>query len=242
MSGQRWHLIEGEAGCRFAVDHGAVAIIVDSLRASATATMILHEGATAILAVREVDEARSVKAELPEALLFGERGGVPPEDFDGGNSPQEVARTKGKTVIFTTTTGAGRLVSAWGSAAVYMGTTLNARAVMKVAKHHNKDVVVIPAGLSSDPDFDAQEDRVASVAIALEHGSIDGEGQSMFNEYRTRIEAEGVGALFDSAPHAAKLRKVNMESDIAYCAQMNTTTVVPVGVRRHPLGVWLERA
>ena len=55
-----WHFIEGEAGCRYAVEHGCVAIVVDALRASATAAMLLDAGATRILAVREVAEAREM--------------------------------------------------------------------------------------------------------------------------------------------------------------------------------------
>ena len=71
------HLIEGEAGCQFAVEHGCVAIVVDALRASATAAMLLHAGARQLLVVRTVEEAFAAKLELPGALLFGERGGVP---------------------------------------------------------------------------------------------------------------------------------------------------------------------
>ena len=51
----KWHFIAGEEGCRFAVDNNCVAIIVDALRASATAAYMLHAGATEILAVREVE-------------------------------------------------------------------------------------------------------------------------------------------------------------------------------------------
>ena len=69
----KWHLIAGEDGCRFAVENQCVAIIVDALRASATAAYMLDAGATEILAVREVDEAYALKREYPDALLVGER-------------------------------------------------------------------------------------------------------------------------------------------------------------------------
>ena len=36
-----WHFIEGEAGCAFAVEQQCAALVVDSLRASATAAMLL---------------------------------------------------------------------------------------------------------------------------------------------------------------------------------------------------------
>ncbi len=52
-----WHIVEGEAGCRFAADRSAVAVVVDALRASATAAMLLDAGATELLVVRTVSEA-----------------------------------------------------------------------------------------------------------------------------------------------------------------------------------------
>ena len=107
----KWHIIEGEAGCDFAVANKCTAVIVDALRASATAAMLCDAGATSILAVREVEDARRAKIELPDALLYGERGGLPPDGFDYGNSPRETRPAKGRPVIFTTTTGAGRLIS-----------------------------------------------------------------------------------------------------------------------------------
>ncbi len=82
-----WHIIEGEAGCDYARERGCVAVVVDALRASATAAMLLHHGARSILAVREVEEALTAKTKHADALLFGERGGLPPEGFDFGNSP-----------------------------------------------------------------------------------------------------------------------------------------------------------
>jgi len=238
----RWHIVEGEAGCAFAREHGFVAVIVDALRASATAAMLLHHGAVSILAVREVEEALAAKTRHPDALLFGERGGLPPEGFDYGNSPLETGAAKGREVIFTTTTGAGRLVSAWGAKAVYLGTTVNATAVADRATSHGIDVVLIPAGLTGDPNFDAQEDRVAAVAIALTHGGMIGEGQAFHDAWAPRIQAEGTQALFHTAPHAAKLRKVGKEVDIEYCARMDLTTAVPCGVAREDAGVRVMRA
>lgn len=235
-----WHLIEGAAGCEYAVRHGCVAIVVDALRASATAALILDAGAVEILAVTEIDEARTAKRSLPDALLYGERGGLPPEGFDFGNSPQEAVHARGRRVVFTTTTGAGRLVAAWGAAAAYMGSTVNATATARAAASHGRDVVVIPAGLTGDPDWAAQEDWVGATVIALRSGADIGEGASAFREWRSRIEAEGVRRLFETAPHAEKLRRVGLESDIACCAQVDVTTSVPHAVARTELGVLLR--
>lgn len=236
----KWHIIEGEAGCAFAVEHNLTAVIVDALRASATAAMLCDAGARSILAVREVEEARRARRDMPGALLFGERGGLPPEGFDYGNSPRDAGHAKGRDVIFTTTTGAGRLISAWQAHTVLMGSTVNASATARAAAEAGRDVVLIPAGLTGDPDFDAQEDRCAAVAIAMKAGVAIGEGRDLFEHWRDRIDAEGFDALFAGAPHAAKLRRIGLEEDIAWCAQVDVTASVPRAAARTELGVILK--
>jgi 2-phosphosulfolactate phosphatase len=236
----RVHVIEGAAGCRFSVERGCVAVVVDALRASSTAAMLLHHGCRGVLAVTEVDEAFAAKRDLwPDALLYGERGGLPPEGFDHGNSPAEAAHAAGHRIIFTTTTGAGRLVACWGAPAVYMGAALNATAVAQAAAGHGRDVVVIPAGLATDPDFDAQEDRAAAALIARRTGLPLGEGAQAAAGWLARIDAEGIPALFEGAPHAGKLRAVGLGDDVARCAAVDATRAVPAGVERLGPGVRL---
>ena len=249
-----WHIIEGAAGCAYAVEHRCVAIIVDALRASATAAMLFHAGARRLLVVQELAQAFAARATMPDMLLFGERGGLPPEGFDYGNSPAEALPAAGRRVIFTTTTGAGRLVQAWGAAAVMMGAPTNAtaavRAALNQAAARSAELVIIPAGLMDDPAFDAQEDWVAAVALArraMEESQARGldasigEGHALYKHWRPLIDADGIEALFQSAPHAEKLRRIHKESDIPLCAQLNTVSAVPFGRSRHPLGVVLHR-
>ncbi len=240
MTDIRCHLIEGARGCVFARENGLTAVVVDALRASATAAMLFDAGAAEILAVREVAEARAARREWPNALLCGERGGLPPDGFDFGNSPRTVEAARDRRIIFTTTTGAGRLVDCWGAHAAYLGSTINAAAVVDVATGQGRDVVLIPAGLMSDADFNAQEDWAAAVAIAQRAGLPIGEGRDTFDHWRGRIEQEGLDTLFSSAPHAEKLRRVGLDDDIAYCAQVDITTAVPAAAERHPLGVILR--
>jgi 2-phosphosulfolactate phosphatase len=232
-----WHIIEGEAGCAFARENHGVAVVVDALRASATAAMLLDAGAEDLLVVGTVEDAFQARGGWPDALLFGERGGLPPEGFDYGNSPRDAGKAKGRRIIFTTTTGAQRCIAAWGSEAVYMGGTVNATAIVNAVQEYAADVVLIPAGLYGDPTFDAQEDWVAAVAIAMVSGGSVGEGWDRYDYWRTRTEREGLPALFSSAPHAEKLRRVGLEIDIAYCAQRDLTPSAPRAVERTSLGL-----
>jgi 2-phosphosulfolactate phosphatase len=238
----RWHIIEGDDGCEFAVKHGYVAIIVDALRASATATMMCHHGATEIITVLEVETARAAKAaDYPDALLAGERKTVPPEGFDFGNSPQSTPIAKGRRVIFTTTSGTGRLVASWGSKAVYMGTTINATAVGNAAVSHGTDVVLIPAGRVGNPYFNAQEDLSGAVYIAMVRGNAEiGEGRALYRYWSERIRTEGLPDLFAGAGHAQLLIRSGQAEDLAYCAQEDITDAVPVGVEHNRWGVVLR--
>lgn len=233
------HLIPGEAGCAYAREHGYVAVVVDALRASATAAMLFDADAAEILVVQEVDDARAAKEADPEALLFGERGGLPPDGFDFGNSPREVAQAAGRRVILTTTTGALRVNQAWGAAALYMGTTTNAAAVGLEASRHGKEIVVIPAGLADDPDAKAQEDWAAAVFVAEETQLDIGQGAREFARMRYRIQAEGLDVLFKHGPHGKTLRELGLNEDVDFCSRLDVTEAVPVASDRTEFGVRL---
>ena len=236
-AGLRCHVIEGEPGCAYAVAHDCVAVVVDALRASATAAMLLDASASELIVVREVEDAFAVKQAHPDALLFGEREGLPPKGFDCGNSPRIDLAVEGCRIVFTTTTGAGRLVSCWGARAVYMGSTVNAGALASRVLSYGTDVVLIPAGLAGDPAFDAQEDWAAATAIALRMDAPIGEGADACEHWRRRIDREGLPQLFATSPHAAKLRRLGLEDDVSYAAQVDLTSAVPRAVARMPHGV-----
>ncbi len=127
------HLMSGEEGCRWAREHKAVAVVVDALRASATITVLLQQGASEVLVVKEVGEAYAYRDTHPDTLLVGERGGLKVDGFDFGNSPAEIRRAdvQGRPVAFTSTTGAQRLVDCLGASGIVVGTPLNASALAR---------------------------------------------------------------------------------------------------------------
>lgn len=232
----RWHFIEGAEGCRFAREHRCAAVVVDALRASATAAAMLEAGARELRLVGTVEEALALKVSDPECLLAGERGGLPPDGFDLGNSPREVAGVRGQTVVFTTSNGSARLIDAYGAEPLLLGSTVNAAAIVDYLIASDRDVVLIPAGDASDPEFDAQEDWAAAAAMGMVADFEPGEGATAFRHWRARIENEGLSSLFATAPHAEKLRSIGLDEDIAYCARMNILSAVPLAVDRAPEG------
>ncbi|MGZ9164860.1 MAG: 2-phosphosulfolactate phosphatase [Anaerolineales bacterium] len=64
-------------------------VVIDVIRAFTNAAFAFSRGAKEIYPVGTVEEALHFKAQCPEALAFGEVGGIPPEGFDFGNSPTQ---------------------------------------------------------------------------------------------------------------------------------------------------------
>src|SRR3954471_2898523 len=67
---------------------GKTVVVIDVLRATTTIVHALAAGASEVVPCLEVDEARRVATKTGnDAILGGERGGLPIPGFDLGNSP-----------------------------------------------------------------------------------------------------------------------------------------------------------
>src|ERR1044071_9311563 len=92
---------------------GVVAVI-DVFRAFTSAAVTLANGASRIIMVRSVEEARELRQAGLGQFCIGEVGGRAPDGFDFGNSPFEIASVgfHGKTVIQRTSAGTQGIVLA----------------------------------------------------------------------------------------------------------------------------------
>jgi 2-phosphosulfolactate phosphatase len=113
---------------------GGTAVVIDVLRATTTILHALHAGAREVVPLVDVDAARKAAETIePEKrLLGGERGGMPIEGFDLGNSPQDYTpeRVAEKTILFTTTNGTRAIEVASAAAEVVPAGFVNAAAVV----------------------------------------------------------------------------------------------------------------
>src|SRR5215213_12020210 len=122
-----------------------VGIVVDVLRATSTITQALSTGYARVLCCAEIDEARALRAELPDSLLGGERKAVRVEGFDVGASPREFLEPRARSLILSTTNGTRAILeTAKRCDRVLLGSLLNLAAVAAAAK--GDDVVVVCAG------------------------------------------------------------------------------------------------
>lgn len=114
---------------------GKTVVVIDVLRATSTICCALDAGAKAVIPCLEIEEAWRIAEQFSpdEVVLGGERGGLPIEGFDLGNSPDEYQpeSVSGKSLVFTTTNGTRAMRHCRQAARVLIGSFLNASAVFQ---------------------------------------------------------------------------------------------------------------
>ena len=196
-----------------------VAIIVDVLRATSTVAQALAGGYRRVLCCAEIEEARSLRAELPNALVGGERKAVRIEGFDVGASPREFLEARAETLILTTTNGTRTILTAAEACEeVLLGSLLNLDAVVRAVLERGRNVVVVCAGFQA--------------AFAIDDAYCAGRIVQLVGAERTdaAIAAELVARAFPDAWSGLTARKYGppgLDEDIRFCAQESVLDVVP---------------
>ena len=195
----------------------AVGVVVDVLRATSTIAQALASGYERVLCCAEIEEARALRAELPDSLLGGERQGIRVEGFDVGASPREFLEARARRLILSTTNGTRAILeTSRRCERVLLGSLLNVSAVAEAAG--SDDVVVVCAGFQG--------------GFALDDVYCAGRIVQLLGGERTHAAtaAELVAQAFPSALEALNARTYGppgLEEDIAYCAQEDLLDVVP---------------
>ena len=196
-----------------------VAVVVDVLRATSTMAQALAAGYRRILCCADIEEARVLKAEVPDALVGGERKAVRIEGFDVGASPREFLEPRAETLILTTTNGTRTiLVAAEACEEVLLGSLLNLDAVVRAVRERGRDAVVVCAGFQG--------------AFALDDAYCAGRIVQLLNGTQTdaAIAADLVAGAFPDALSGLTARTYGppgLEEDIRFCAQESVLDVVP---------------
>jgi 2-phosphosulfolactate phosphatase len=231
-------------------------IVVDVIRATTTLAVMFEQGARRVLVARDVDGARRVRGSLPSALLAGEVNAVAPSDFDHGNSPDEWGRLDlaGREILFSTTNGARGLHAAMGGGPVFAGALRNASAVCAAALSTARQlgappehgaVAIICSGLRDQPAPDDSlcagwlietlRAAAAQVGVAVALGAGTRQALEWLDASRRTYDPEGdspaqlwlANALAET-PAARNVLEVGLGADIAWCADVDASTAVPM--------------
>jgi 2-phosphosulfolactate phosphatase len=196
-----------------------VGIVVDVLRATSTIAQALAAGYERVLCAAEIEEARTLRAELPDSIVGGERNAVRIEGFDVGASPREFLVPSARTLILSTTNGTLTILAAAARCdEVLLGSLLNVAAVARAAAERGEDVAVLCAGFKG--------------AFALDDAYCAGRIVQQLGLQRSdaALAAELVARSFPTALAGLNARTYGppgLEEDIAFCAREDVLDVVP---------------
>jgi 2-phosphosulfolactate phosphatase len=206
----------------FTPDEAAAAptgIVIDVLRATSTIVQALSAGYERVLCVAELEQARTLRGELPDSIVGGERDAIRIEGFDVGASPREFLESRAETLILSTTNGTRTIVTASERChEVLIGSLLNLDAVAAAARELGEDVAILCAGYKG--------------AFALDDAYCAGRFVQLLDGERTdaAVAAEVLAEAYPSALEGLNARTYGppgLEEDIAFCARESVLDAVP---------------
>ena len=196
-----------------------VGVVVDVLRATSTIAQALASGYERILCCREIDDARALRARIPDSLVGGERNAVRIDGFDVGASPREFLEPRAKTLILSTTNGTTAILDAAAHCeTVLLGSLLNLEAVGRTLRAREADAAILCAGFKG--------------TFALDDAYCAGRIVELLGSERSdaAIAAALVARAFPDA-HAGLTARTygppGLKEDIAFCARESVVDVVP---------------
>lgn len=127
---------------------GKTVIVVNALRTNATIITALAHGCERVIPVNSVESAMEAKSQFRDfSVLGGEYNALPIQDFELGNSPQDVMQgLEDKVLIHCTSNGTQAINASFDGKNIYIACLINARAVAKRAYEDYDDIQIVCAG------------------------------------------------------------------------------------------------
>ena len=207
-------------------------VVIDILRATSTICTAIHEGAEAVKAVKDIEQAKGLGSK--GYLTAAERNGQKLEGFDMGNSPFECMNgaVKGRKIALTTTNGTKCIeaAAADGAANVLSGSFLNLEATADWLTKDGRDVVLFCAGWKDSFNL---EDTLYAGAMAKILGEktscvIDCDAAFMSIDLYN-IAQDNLMDYLKKSSHYKRLSHLHHDEDMVYCLQKSIFQTV-VGI------------
>lgn len=219
---------------------GAVAVVIDVLRATTTIVHALAAGCSAVIPCAEVEEARQRADHMPagKVLLGGERDGKPIQGFDRGNSPREYTPSvcRGTTLVMTTTNGTRALLRAAEAERVLVAAFVNYSAVCEQLKADVRPIHILCAGSAGEVTLEDTLLAGALVDFLAEACDVrlnDG-ARLAWDAYENHGKVlQGALEVSQGGVH---LRRLGYDDDIKAAGRVDQFALVPE-LRRDPLRV-----
>jgi 2-phosphosulfolactate phosphatase len=206
----------------------AIVVIVDILRATSAICTAFMNGATQIIPVQTLDEARQYKQK--GYLVAAERDGIKCDFADLGNSPFNFTPqvVNNRTVVYSTTNGTQAIHMAEKSYKVVIGSFLNISALTDYIVYHQRPVVIFCAGWK---DRFSLEDTIFAGALTdklLQTGHYETSCDSAIASFDLwSLARPDILAYIEKAAQRHRLSKNGLDDVIEYCFTADLTPIVP---------------
>jgi 2-phosphosulfolactate phosphatase len=201
-------------------------VVVDILRATSCMTAGMANGVKEIRPFTNLDECRAMKP--LGYLIAGERNGEKLPDFDLGNSPFDYMSdfVSGSNVAVTTTNGTVAIQKSQGAAHILIGSFLNISAITKRVQEIGKDVLIFCAGWKGKVNLEDTLFAGALMDMLKDSFSPGCDAPRVALGSYLHMKDDLYGNVIKSS-HAERLKRLNIQKDIAYCLQFDEFDVVP---------------
>lgn len=206
-----------------------VVVLIDVLRSSTVAPMLFENGLTELHVATKLKLARAFAQET-DAILLGERAGVPPEGFNYGNSPSELVKIDmtGQHAVLVSENAPQMIPQLEGAKHLLLGSLYNANALVdRALELAQSSIYLVGCGLWGQEDLD---DTVAAGYLASrfkqQNPNIDLEGAARLSMSLGRAFPDPLEALWYSSA-GYFLRKLGAHDDLALASLVAQTDHVP---------------
>ena len=208
-------------------------VVIDVLRATSVMIHALSQGVLEIIPVSTVEEAfQMAKIFQRDAILLGgERESKKIQGFDLGNSPREyiAERVRGKKLILTTTNGTKAFHLVSSGKEILVGSFFNIGAIAQRCLKLKRDILIFPSG--DEGKFSLEDTICGGMLIELitKRGgkAIVLTDASHCAQILYRKFKDNLLKAFRLSSHGKELIDRGFGEDLAYCAQIDITSLVP---------------
>ena len=214
------------------IDTNKICLVIDVLRATSVMAVLLSFGVNEIYLSESFEAARALKKKLGpnrDLLLIGEKDAVPPDDFDGGNSPLDFLERGHNsqlpsTVIMVTTNGTPTLLACKDAPMTMPIAPLNLGASLKKATAAKQDILIVCSGFEGES---AEDDLIAAGLVAERLQTLGFSLSSELNNTRQKYRAyyenpKSLSTALRNTKHGQRLVVAKFDDDIDYCSNENT--------------------
>lgn len=216
----------------------SIVIMIDVLRASSTICAAIYNEANEVIPLESIDKAVQIYNSLSKdkRFLAGERNGIKPAGFDGGNSPLEYTQEsiKGKTVVLTTTNGTYVFQKAKDALHKIIAGFVNISEIINYIKQISDEnevnqICILCAGNNGRISY---EDTLCAGAIierlSLIFDNVIMTDSSNLAQKLYEIHKNNLDDFILTLDHSKHLQEIGMGEDISICISIDKYPVVPV--------------